>query len=100
MALRLRQLWHVGLVVAAPRALEHRLNSCGLQASSLLHSMWNLPRLGIKSMSPELVGRFFTTELPGSPASVRGSPAGAWGGRYGALASAGLGSAHWLTCKI
>ena len=29
--------------------------------------MWDLPRLGIKPLSPALVGRFLTTEPPGKP---------------------------------
>ena len=41
------------------------LNSCGTQAQSL-HIMWDLPRPGIKLVSPALAGRFFTTEQQGS----------------------------------
>ena len=84
-----------GASSCSSRALEHRLNSCGLQASSLLHSTWNLPRPGIESMCPELAGRFFTTEPPGSPASVGGSPAGAWGGR-----DRGTGSSRSGKCPL
>ena len=29
--------------------------------------MWDLPRLGIESVSPALAGGFFTTEPPGGP---------------------------------
>ena len=29
--------------------------------------MWDLPRPGIRPMSPALAGRFFTTEPPGNP---------------------------------
>ena len=47
-------------------ALEHRLNSCDSWAQ-LFHSMWDLPRPGIKPMSPALAGGFFTTEPPGKP---------------------------------
>lgn len=36
--------------------LEHRLNSCQAQAQ-LFHSMWNISRPGIKSMSPALADR-------------------------------------------
>ena len=83
------------------QAPEHRLNSCGLQASSLLHSMWHLPRPGIKSVSPELAGRFF---LPLSDQEALPVLEGLLQGRgvagTGPLAAAGLGSAHWLTCKI
>ena len=32
--------------------------------------MWDLPRLGIKSMSPGLAGRFFITEPPGKPKAI------------------------------
>ena len=64
---RLQQLQHVGSAVGACRlssygsqALEHRLSSCGTRAQ-LLGSMWDLPRPGIKPMSPALAGRFLTT---------------------------------------
>ena len=30
-------------------------------------SMWDLPRSGMESMSPELPGGFFTIEPPGKP---------------------------------
>ena len=40
------------------QALEHRLSSCGVQAL-LLHKMWDLPRPGIKLVSPALADRFF-----------------------------------------
>ena len=43
-------------------ALEHRLNSCGTWAS-LLCSMWDLPRSGIKPMSPVWAGGFLTTRV-------------------------------------
>ena len=29
--------------------------------------IWDLPEIGIEPVSPALVGRFFTTELPGKP---------------------------------
>ena len=32
---------------------------------TLSHGMWDLPRLGIKPVSPALTGGFFTTEPPG-----------------------------------
>ena len=58
-------------VVAARRlssctswALERRLSSCGTRAS-LLRGMWDLPRPGIESVSPELAGAVLTTVLPG-----------------------------------
>ena len=47
--------------------LEHRLHSCGTQAS-LLHGMWHSPGPGIKPMSlGSAASGFFTTELPGTP---------------------------------
>ena len=52
----LQQLQHV--------ALECRLSSCDPWAQ-LLHSMWNLPRPGIKPMFPALAGRFLSTVPPG-----------------------------------
>ena len=45
-------------------ALEHRLRGCGTQAS-LFRGMWDLPRPGIKLMSPALSGRFLSTVPPG-----------------------------------
>ena len=48
------------------QALEDRLNSCGARAW-LLQGMWELPRSGIKPVSPALVGGFFTTSHQGSP---------------------------------
>ena len=33
----------------------------------LLRGMWGLSRLGIEPVSPELLGKFFTTEPPGKP---------------------------------
>ena len=45
------------------RVLEHGLSSCGAQAE-LLQGMWDLPRQGIKPMSPALAGRFLTTGPP------------------------------------
>ena len=57
-------------VVASPVA-EHRLqmrrlSSCGPRAQ-LLRGMWDLPRPGLKPMSPALAGRLSTTVLPGNP---------------------------------
>ena len=45
------------------RALQHRLDSCDIGAQ-LLHGIpqRDLPRSGIKPVSPALAGRFFTTE--------------------------------------
>ena len=45
-------------------------SSCGeqgLHSSCSAHGMWDLPRPGIKPMSPTLAGRFFTIEPPGKP---------------------------------
>ena len=47
-------------------AVEHRLSSCGPWAQSPL-GMWDLPRSGVRFMSPATAGRFFTTEPPGEP---------------------------------
>ena len=33
----------------------------------MFHNMWDLPRPGIKPVSPALAGRSFTTEPPGRP---------------------------------
>ena len=46
-----------GLSSCDSQALEHGLNSCGTQASLLL-SMWDLPRPGIKPVSPPLADKF------------------------------------------
>ena len=53
-----------GLSSCSSWALQHRLSSCGARAS-LLHSMWDLPGLGLKPMSPALAGGFLTTAPPG-----------------------------------
>ena len=47
----------------SPRALKCGLSSCGTWAQ-LLWSMWDLPRPGIKPVSPELPGGFLTTGPP------------------------------------
>ena len=57
-------LGSVGFTSCGSRAVEHRLNSCGPWASLLL-SLWDPLRSGIKPMSPVLAGGFFTTEPPG-----------------------------------
>ena len=59
------------LTVAASLVAEHRLqtrrlSSCGSRAH-LLRGMWDLPRPGLKPMSPALAGRFSTTAPPGKP---------------------------------
>ena len=50
------------------RAPEHRFNTCG--AWTELHSLWDLPRSGIRLRSPALAGEFLTTEPPGEPEAV------------------------------
>ena len=47
-------------------ATAHGLSSCGTRAL-LLRGMWDLPRPGLKPMSPALAGGFLTTALPGKP---------------------------------
>ena len=59
------------LTIAASLVAEHRLqtrrlSSCGSWAQ-LLRGMWDLPRPGLKPMSPALTGRFSTTAPPGKP---------------------------------
>ena len=51
------------------RPLERRLSSCGAQVL-LLRGMWDLPRPGLKPMSPALACRFLTTAPPGKPQSL------------------------------
>ena len=53
-----------GFACCRPRALGHRLSSCGVWAS-LPRGTWNLCRPGIKPMSPALGSRFLTTGPPG-----------------------------------
>ena len=55
--------------VAEQRLQTLRLSSCGSQAQ-LLQGMWDLPRPGLKPMSPALAGRFSTTAPPGKPSTV------------------------------
>ena len=43
-------------------AMQHGLSSCGACAS-LLQGMWNLPGLGIESLSPALTSGFLSTML-------------------------------------
>ena len=64
---------HGPLTIAASLVAEHRLqtrrlSNCGSRAQ-LLHSMWHLPRSGLKPMSPALAGRFSTTAPPGKSQS-------------------------------
>ena len=53
-------------LVAEHRLQTRRLSSCGSQAY-LLRGMWDLPRPGLKPVSPALAGRFSTTAPPGKP---------------------------------
>ena len=62
------------LTIAASLVAEHRLqtrrlSSCGLRAQ-LLRGMWDLPRPGLKPVSPALAGRFSTTAPPGKPPTI------------------------------
>ena len=62
------------LTVAAPLVVEHRLQTrrlsrCGSRAQ-LFRSMWDLPRPGLKPVSPALAGRFSPTAPPGKPELV------------------------------
>ena len=59
------------LTIAASLVAEHRLqtrrlSNCG-SWSQLLRGMWDLPRPGLKPVSPALAGRFSTTAPPGKP---------------------------------
>ena len=59
------------LTVAASLVAEHRLQTCRLSScgswAQLLRGMWDLPRPGLKPVSPALAGRFSTTAPPGKP---------------------------------
>ena len=62
------------LTIAASPVAEHRLqtrrlSNCGSWAQ-LLRGMWDLPRPGLKPVSPALAGRFSTTAPPGKPSSA------------------------------
>ena len=62
---------HRPLTIAASLVAEHRLqtrrlSSCGSRAQ-VLRGMWDLPRPGLKPVSPALAGRFSTTVPPGKP---------------------------------
>ena len=62
------------LIIAVSPVAEHRLqmrrlSNCGSRAQ-LLRSMWDLPRPGLKPVSPALAGRFSTTAPPGKPLNV------------------------------
>ena len=65
---------HGPLTIAASLVEEHRLqtrrlSNCGSRAQ-LLRGMWDLPRAGLKPVSPALAGRFSTTAPPGKPQLV------------------------------
>ena len=59
------------LIIAASLVAEHRLqtrrlSNCGSRAY-LLRGMWDLPRPGLKPVSPALAGGLSTTAPPGKP---------------------------------
>ena len=56
----------VASLVAEHRLQTRRLSSCGSQAQ-LLRGMWDLPRPGLKPVSPALAGRFQPLRHQGSP---------------------------------
>ena len=56
----------VASLVAEHRLQARRLSSCGSRAQ-LLRGMWDLPRPGLKPVSPVLAGGFSTTAPPGKP---------------------------------
>ena len=62
---------HGPLTIAASPVAEHRLQTRGLSncgsRAQLLCGMWDLPRPGLKPMSPALAGRLSTTAPPGKP---------------------------------
>ena len=57
--------------IAASLVAEHRLQTCRLSdcgsRAQLLRGMWDLPRPGLKPVSPALASRFSTTAPPGKP---------------------------------
>ena len=59
------------LTITAPPVAEHRLqmrrlSNCGSRVQ-LLRGLWDLPRPGLKLVSPALAGRLSTTAPPGKP---------------------------------
>ena len=62
---------HRPLTITASLVKEHRLQTLRLSSRGsralLLCGMWDLPRPGLKPMSPALAGRFSTTAPPGKP---------------------------------
>ena len=59
----------VASLVAEHKLQTHRLSNCGSR-TLLLRGMWNLPRPGLKPVSPALAGRLSTTAPPGKPKTV------------------------------
>ena len=62
------------LTIAAPPAVEHRLqtrrlSSCGSRAQ-LFRGMWDLPRPGLEPVFPAPAGRLPTTAPPGKPPPI------------------------------
>ena len=59
------------LTIAASLVAEHRLQTCRLSScgsrAQLLRGMWDLPRPGLKPVSPALAVRFSTSAPPGKP---------------------------------
>ena len=59
------------LTIMASLVADHRLQTCRLSNcgswAQLLRGMWDLPRPGLKPVSPALAGRFSTTAPPGKP---------------------------------
>ena len=59
------------LTLAASLVAKHRLQTCRLSnygsRAQLLCGMWDLPRPGLKPVSPALAGRFSTIAPPGKP---------------------------------
>ena len=53
-------------LIAGHRLQTRRLSNCGSWAQ-LSRGMWDLPRPGLKPVSPALAGRFSTTAPPGKP---------------------------------
>ena len=58
----------VASLIAEHRLQTRRLSSCG-SWTQLLRGMWDLPRPGLKPVSPALAGRLSTTAPPGKPLS-------------------------------
>ena len=61
-----RPLTIAASLVAQHRLQTRRLSNCGSRAQ-LLRGMWDLPRPGLKPVSPALAGGFSTTAPPGKP---------------------------------